>query len=254
MFYQSQDSIDLPESQKPKTIRQLKPPRFTRKRFPVRGLFGKQPRHKLPLRMVQQTIKKKKMERALYKLFKAPFIYPLLINSSLYYHDCIDDMNMESLHKVIPFITTCEKKLIDEFPQSTVAIQSFFRENKEKEEYIETQYLMEENGEKMFDLKQISDLSNTLKKLEKNPEHLQNLPDEEIDELNKFDTNRVFKTNVNKIISLLRALFPNGANIKWMDYSCNNFSTDDVGCDEENRMMRRLLQYKKSNSDINFGG
>jgi hypothetical protein len=113
---------------------------------------------------------------------------------------------------------------------------------------------MEENGADVFDLKQISELSNTLKNLDKNPEHSEHLSDEKLDELNKFGKCRIFKTNVNKLINLLRALFPGGANIKWMDYSCNNFSTDEVGCDTENRMLRALLQYKKSNSDINFGG
>ena len=253
MFY---DKNGSQEFQKPKWNRPLPHiiPRFNRTRF---GLHGKNPRYSRRRRISRKTMKKERidlLERKLYNLLKAPFIYPLLINSSLFYYDCIDDMGMESLIDAVPFVSTCEKKLMDEFPNSRQVIEAFFHENKEKEKYIDSRYLMEENGAEVFDLRQISDLSNTLKQLDKDPRHLETLTDEKIDELNDFSRCRIFRTDVSKIINLVRSLFPHGANIKWMDYSCNNFSTDDVGCEAENRMLRSLLQYKKTDTTLHFGG
>lgn len=246
MFYDKNGSQEFKKPERTRVLPHIIP-RLNRTRF---GLHGKNPR-----RNRRQT--KKRMdfvERELYNLLKAPFIYPLLINSSLYYYDCIDDMGMESLNDAIPFISTCEKKLIDEFPNSKRAIEIFFSENKKKEEYLESTYLMEENGNKLFDLRQIFDLSNTLKRLDVDPGHIETLTEEKIDELSEFSRCRIFRTDVSKIINLVRALFPRGANIKWMDYSCNNFSTDDVGCEAENRMLRSLLQYKKTDKTLHFGG
>jgi len=220
MFY---DKNGSQEFQKPKWKRPLPHiiPRLNRTRF---GLRGKNPRYSRR-RISRKTMKKKRSdmkERELYNLFKTPFIYPLLINSSLFYYDCIDDMGMESLNELVPFVSDCEKKLTDEFPKAEYAIKAFFRENKEKEEYIDSTYLKEENGANLFDMKQIYDLSDMLKQIDKDESHAETLTVEKLEELDEFSRCRIFRTDVSKIINLLRALFPGGANIKWMDYSCNN--------------------------------
>jgi hypothetical protein len=162
---------------------------------------------------------------------------------------------MDSLTSNVPQVINNEDKLIKSFPESRVAIQTFFSENKAKEKYMVDTFTVVEDGLTLFDLKKISDISDKLDDLTDDYEaHIDYFSDEEIDKINEFSKNRVCRTNVNKILTLLSNLFPGGVNVKWVDYSCNNFSTDEVGCDLENEMLRALLRHKKSDENLNFGG
>jgi len=181
------------------------------------------------------------------ELLEEPFLYPLLINSLPYYYECASRKKADSLIDLFPTIASCESKLETSFVYSKQAIKTFFKKNKEKEEYFDT--FLDPDG--FFDREKLLLMTDELESLDLT-DLPHDFPDEKMDELNKLLSNRSYKTNVKEIMTLIKSLFPNGANIKWIDYSCNNFSTDNVGCDVENEMLRALLRRK--DDKFYFGG